>query len=206
LTIECYQILQSQLISLCDIRLPNEPKGFAAVLVPLYFANNEWHVVLTLRASHLRHHSGEVAFPGGMWEEGDASPMITALRESHEEIALPHDEVELIGGLNALNTRRLAGIRPIVGVIPDTSSLKANKDETESIFTVPLSFFLEDQRLRTDIFMQQSQEQDPEYWVPAYQYKEYEIWGFTASVIVQLLNRCFSANIQRSNNAPEKIW
>lgn len=206
MTIECYQILQSQLISLCDIRLPNEPKGFAAVLVPLYFAQNEWHVVLTLRASHLRHHSGEVAFPGGMWEEGDASPMITALRESHEEIALPRHEVELIGGLKELHTTRLAGIRPIVGVIPDTSSLKANQDETESIFTVPLSFFQEDQRLRTDIFIRRDKDKELEHWVPAYQYDGYEIWGFTASVIVQLLNRCFSANIFRDNSAPEKIW
>lgn len=207
MTIDDYDTLQSQLIPIDNLRLPTQPKGYAAVLVPLYLEEGEWHVVLTLRAYHLRHHSGEVAFPGGMWEEGDTTPVITALRESEEEIALPVDQVCVLGGLKELHTRRLARVRPIVGIIPNSLALKANKSETETIFSVPLRFFLKDERVRTDVFPSfRDTTEKPNHWIPAYQFGDYEIWGFTASVIVQLLNRCFGANISREHSVEEKIW
>jgi 8-oxo-dGTP pyrophosphatase MutT (NUDIX family) len=207
LTINNYDVLQSQLIPIEHIRLPKQPQGYAAILVPLYYEHDEWHIILTLRADHLRHHSGEVAFPGGMWEDNDSTPVITALRESEEEIALPVDQVCVLGALDEMHTRRLTHVRPIVGIIPNALALKANKSETETIFTVPLNFFLQDERLRTDIFP--SYEHSPQkgtYWVPAYDYNGYEIWGLTASVIVQLLNRCFGANISREHHSREKFW
>ena len=149
--------------------------------------------LLTLRASHLRNHGGEVAFPGGMWEPLDESPMATALRESEEEIALPIHQVKVLGGLDELSTRGTTWVRPIVGVIPDTVSLEANKNEIASIFSVPLAFFKEDRRLRTDCFKRIVRGSNVTYWVPAYQFGDYEIWGFTATVIMRLMNQCFGA-------------
>ncbi|WP_229130461.1 hypothetical protein, partial [Ancylomarina sp. 16SWW S1-10-2] len=85
--------------------------------------------------------------------------------------------------------------------------LKANKSETETIFSVPLRFFLKDERVRTDVFPSfRDTTEKPNHWIPAYQFGDYEIWGFTASVIVQLLNRCFGANISREHSVEDKIW
>ncbi|ODS22804.1 hypothetical protein AB835_12220 [Candidatus Endobugula sertula] len=178
----------------------------AAVLVPLVDMGAEWHILLTLRASHLRYHAGEVAFPGGMWEEGDDYPVTTALREAEEEIALPQGQVSLLGGLELCDTRHLTRVRPVVGVIPSGLPLIANKSEIEAIFTVPLRFFHEDNRLRTDIFKRKENGKEKIYWVPAYQFQQYEIWGLTAAMIVQLVNRCFNATLCREHHAPEKVW
>jgi 8-oxo-dGTP pyrophosphatase MutT (NUDIX family) len=210
LTIARHQLLQSELIPVSDIVFPEyssaSSKTYAAVLVPLVLINDEWHLLLTLRSEGLRQHGGEVAFPGGMWEEGDTSPIATALRETQEEIALPMDKANVLGGLDELETRRLTTVRPIVGIIPNDLSLQGNVGEIESIFTVPLSFFKQDKRLRTDIFKRYRGKKLDKHWVPAYQFDQYEIWGFTAAVIVQLMNRCFLADLTRDNRAPEKVW
>jgi len=208
--------LQSLLISRENLSLTTGKKGVAAVLVPLISINDEPHVVLTLRSKQLRHHGGEVAFPGGMWEEGDDYPIGTALRESEEEIGLPAERVKIMGGLNEMPTRRLQQVRPVVGIVDSHTSFVANESEIEAIFTVPLLFFKEDVRVRTDIFSQNIVPTDAfsndtsitqqSHWVPVYDYQGYKVWGFTAAVIIQLMNRCFSANITRSNSAPEKIW
>jgi 8-oxo-dGTP pyrophosphatase MutT (NUDIX family) len=206
LTINNPYPLQSQLIPSSDLVFPEEPHNYAAVLVPLVYIKQEWHLLLTLRAAHLTYHSGEVAFPGGMWESKDQTPVHTALRESEEEIALTPSDVVVLGGLHEQRTRRLTRVRPIVGVFPTSLPLMANKAEIAEIFTVPINFFIQDQRLRTDIFMREHTGEFSKHWVPAYQFDKYEIWGFTAAVIVQLLNRCFDTILVRDNNAPEKIW
>lgn len=184
--------------------------GLASVLVPLQWVDDEWRLVLTRRSTTLRHHGGEVAFPGGMWEPGDQFPVDTALRESEEEIALKRQSVELLGALDVLQTRRKTAVTPIVAVIDHPIDLVPNDAEIESIFTVPLAFFINDRRLRTDIFTRERRGQPHQYWVPAYEYhyqgERYEIWGFTAAVIVQLLNRGFGAQIRRASNAREKLW
>jgi 8-oxo-dGTP pyrophosphatase MutT (NUDIX family) len=210
LTIARHQLLQSELIPVSDIVFPPygkaSSKTYAAVLVPLMLIDDNWHLLLTLRSEGLRQHGGEVAFPGGMWEEGDTSPIVTALRETEEEIALPMGKATVLGGLDELETRRLTTVRPIVGIIPSDLPLKSNTGEIASIFTVPLSFFKQDKRLRTDIFRRYLEKRLHKHWVPAYQFDQYEIWGFTAAVIVQLMNRCFLADLTRENSAPEKIW
>ncbi len=190
----------------CETNTDQSWSGFASVLVPLIEIDSQWHLLLTLRSSKLRHHGGEVAFPGGMWEEGDSFPVDTALRESEEEVALPRSSVQVLGGLDEMNTRRFTRVFPVVGVVPNNQAFTPNEDEIESIFTVPLDFFIQDKRLRTDIFKRDMEDRERYLWVPAYHYEGYEIWGFTASVIVQLINRCFNANIQRKHSAPEQIW
>lgn len=180
----------------------------AAVLVPLINIKNEWHVLLTQRTSTLRHHGGEVAFPGGKRDSVDNGVVDTALRETEEEIGLSMHRVIVIGALDEMETRSLSRVRPIVGVFDETTPLKANESEVQAIFTVPLSFFIHDKRVRTDVFSRQVDDKVLQQWVPAYQYQGYEIWGFTAGVIVQLLNRCFDAGIQRKslNGGSEKLW
>ncbi len=189
-----------------DVNPEQSFSGQAAVLVPLMQKGQEWHVLLTRRADTLRHHSGEVAFPGGMWEPGDQFPHMTALRESEEEIGLPRDQVKVLGCLQEMPTRRQTRVMPVVGIMPSEITLQQNVEEIADIFTVPIAFFQNDQRYRTDIFQRQQGDCIKRHWVPAYQYDEYLIWGFTAAVLVQLLSRCFDTPLQRENSAPEKIW
>lgn len=206
MTINDLNHLKSSLIPVEQLAADGSPAGLASVLVPLLPVDNEWHILLTQRSSQLRHHAGEVAFPGGMWEEGDEFPVTTALRESEEEIALPRTAVSLLGGLEEIETGRQTRVFPVVGQINESTDLTPNAGEIAAIFTVPLSFFLDDQRLRTDVFSREQRGISVEHWVPAYQYEGYEIWGFTAAVIVRLMNRGFDAGIGREHHAREKIW
>ena len=148
---------------------------------------------------------GKWLFPAVCGKIG-AFPVIIASRESEEEIALSRDAVTVLGGLEEIPTRKETRVRPVVGWVEENTPLEANTDEIAAIFTVPLAFFRDDQRLRTDIFTCHKGGIPVQHWVPAYQYGDYEIWGFTAAVLVRLMNRCFDTDIQRQHRAPEKIW
>jgi 8-oxo-dGTP pyrophosphatase MutT (NUDIX family) len=96
------------------------------------------HVVLTRRSSRLRTHTGEVSFPGGRLEPGEA-PLDAALREAQEETGLDPASVEVVGTLSGLSTLSgSAGISPFVGVLPGRPVLEANPAEVAAVLTVPL--------------------------------------------------------------------
>ncbi|WP_426417154.1 NUDIX hydrolase [Aestuariirhabdus sp. LZHN29] len=168
-----------------------DPLPEAGVLIPLWERGGELELVLTLRSAKLSTHSGEVAFPGGKRDPGDRNLWHTALRESHEEIGLDPSSVARLGELGSLVSRFGIKVTPFVGMIPSDAELEANPDELDSIFSVPLAFFLDDKRLRTDAicFRQET------YYVPAYEYQGYQIWGLTAVMLVELLNVALDADI-----------
>lgn len=170
-------------------------QGEAAVTLLLTRGSGETALVLTRRASHLRHHAGEVAFPGGKWEQGDGSLAATALRETWEEIDQPCSDVELIATLPRTSTRQGTLVTPYVGWIESLEGLTPNPDELDEIFAVPISYLLQDPRVRTDVFTRAAGAFDREVRVPVYEYQGFTIWGFTASVIVEFLNRGFAAGI-----------
>lgn len=174
----------------------------AAVLLILAGVGEHERVLLTQRAAHLTLHSGEVAFPGGKWEEVDKDLCCTAIREASEEVGLDPQLLELVGQLPVTYTRAGIRVAPFVGRVPEDIELTANAEELESLFWVPTSFLLEDNRLRTDIF----DAVDGEHWAPVYNYLGYTIWGFTARVLVEFLNRFWSAGIERQHHAPNAIY
>ena len=175
----------------------------AAVLIGVTDDPREPEFILTLRSAHLSSHAGQVAFPGGKWDREDRSLMETALRESHEEIGLEPQAVEVLGAMPTARTGWDVLVTPYVGIVPTGVNLTPNLGELDSIFRVPLSFFLDgDRRARTDVFNRDRAHQ----WAPAYHYDGYEIWGFTASVIVSFLNRTFDADIVRESAAPVRKW
>lgn len=148
-------------------------------------------IIFTLRAKHLNQHAGEVCFPGGKWELQDSSLLATALRETHEEIGLAHQLIDVLGALPERATRSGAMVRPFVGKIPKHSRFILNYHELQELFTVPLASFAQGLQVRTDIF-----ERTGQYLrVPAYVYQGYEIWGFTAGVTAELLSLLQSVEI-----------
>jgi 8-oxo-dGTP pyrophosphatase MutT (NUDIX family) len=174
----------------------------AAVLMALTDNESDPTVVLTKRAEHLSSHSGEVSLPGGKWEIEDDSLLTTALRETHEEIGLESHLIEVLSSLPTLQTWQGMKVTPFVGVVPEALELTPNEGELDAIFHVPLRFFLEDNRIRTDLFPYKG----ANYWSPAYSFEGYEVWGFTARLMVNFLNDYVGANIQCDNSAPIKDW
>lgn len=175
----------------------------AAVLIAIARARNgRESVLLTKRAEHLKLHSGEVAFPGGKWERSDGSLLATALRESHEEVGLLPSRVDITHELPLSQTRRGMKVKPYVGRVDSQEGLKPNNSELQSLLWVPLDFLLRDLRTRTDIFVSGGKE----YWAPVYDWMDYTIWGFTARVMVEFLNRVYGSGITRHNEAPEKRY
>ncbi|MBS3804353.1 MAG: CoA pyrophosphatase [Oleiphilaceae bacterium] len=163
----------------------------AGVLVPVTDNNDRPEIIFTLRSAKMKIHRGQVAFPGGRRDPEDESLRETALRETHEEIGLPPDQVNIVAPLSQVMSRYGILVTPYVGVVPEAYPLSANPDEIESIFRVPIEFFLEDRRERTDAlsFL------DHTLYVPCYHWEKYQIWGLSAVILVDFLNAVYDIGI-----------
>ncbi len=115
----------------------------AAVLVPIVNRAGRAHLLLTQRTAHLDDHAGQISFPGGRVEAGDASREETALRETEEEIGLPRGAVALLGRLPNYEIPSGFRIAPVVGWIEPPLALKPDPFEVAEIFEAPLAHFLE---------------------------------------------------------------
>ncbi len=169
---------------------PLEGRHEAAVLLALT-REIDPRLVFIQRAQHLNNHAGQVAFPGGKWEQGDSSLLFTALRESEEEVALVPTEVEVVARLSQRRTRLGVQVTPYVGFIRPGLPLLADPSELEALFHVPLSYLLEPGHL----IKKQVDVLGSWCWMPCYDYAGYTIWGFTLSVLVDMLNRVFDAGL-----------
>ncbi len=171
-----------------------EPEGRmpeAAVLMPITRSDSP-ELVLTLRASGLSTHGGEVAFPGGRRDPEDRDLIHTALREAEEEVGLAPGIVEIVGPLSSVVSLHGIHVTPFVGIVPDYVEYRANDAEIASVFSVPLDFFCQDAREVTH----RIDYQGGAWYVPSYRYGEYKIWGLTAIMIVELVNLIYDAGIE----------
>ena len=158
----------------------------ASVLVPIVAHPLELTVLFTQRTTHLKAHSGQVSFPGGRAEPGDASPEFTALRESEEEIGLKPERVEILARLPDYFTRTGYRVTPVVGLVLPPLELTPDPREVEEVFEVPLAFLLDprNHRRATREFMGRT----VGFYEMPYPSSEGEryIWGATAGMIVNL--------------------
>ena len=162
----------------------------AAVLIAVTESENP-ELIYTLRSNKVGSHGGEVSFPGGMFETEDKNLQDTALRESHEETGLDRSKVNILGSIDTVVSRFNISVTPYVGIIPSDIELNDNSDEIEACFRVPLSFLLEDKRHRND----EINRNGDIFFMPAYSYDSYIIWGLTAMITVDFLNIALDANI-----------
>ena len=167
----------------------------AGILVPVTRDQLEPKIILTRRAEHMNTHRGQVAFPGGKRDETDHSLSFTALRECHEEIGVPPQEVELIGSLSQVVSLHGICVSPFVGLIDDDYPLVPNPDELDCIFKVPVQFFREAEPVRRDRMTYKGMALS----VPSYHFEDqnetFEIWGLSAIVVVELMNLAFGTEI-----------
>lgn len=156
----------------------------AAVLIPLFLDDDQIRVVLTKRSTLLRSHPGEVSFPGGNLDLGDADLRHTALREAQEEVGIDPAQVDVIGSLDDMPTASSGYvIRPFIGLIPSASGLSADAAEVERILTPRLEVFNDPDRQRMEI-----RERDGvRFPVLYYDIEGDVVWGATARILMSLI-------------------
>ena len=162
----------------------------AAVLIAVTDSKDP-ELIYTLRSNKVGSHGGEVSFPGGMYEEQDDTLENTALRESEEETGLDRNKVSILGPIDTVVSRFNISVTPYVGIVPHDIELNDSSDEIEACFRVPLSFLLRDKRHRND----EINRNGDIFFMPAYQYNSYIIWGLTAMMTVDFLNIALDAGI-----------
>jgi 8-oxo-dGTP pyrophosphatase MutT (NUDIX family) len=165
----------------------NSPHTEAAVLLPLYGRpDDEPGLIFTERRADLRRHAGEISFPGGRKDDTDADLSATALREAQEEIGLDPSVVELGDALPPTNTF-VTGYRvhPFVGYIPHPAelNLKPNPTEVETVLTFSLDL------LRGSYAMRRLIRRGLPIHTPTYEVEGQMIWGATARILGDLLER-----------------
>lgn len=158
----------------------------AAVLIPVV-EREQPMVLLTQRTAHLPQHAGQIAFPGGKIDAGDATPLAAALREAHEEIGLADTVIEPIGYLDVYMTTLGFRIVPVLArVVPDFT-LTLNPGEVDNAFEVPLSFVMELANHQTHSREWQGMLRTF-YAIP---FGERYIWGVTAGIFRNLYERIY---------------
>jgi 8-oxo-dGTP pyrophosphatase MutT (NUDIX family) len=172
-------------------RLPQRPDSEmppagtqAAVLIPVV-ARREPVLLFTRRTESLTRHSGQVSFPGGRMEADDASLLATALRETAEETGIAPQQVHMAGYLSRLLTVTGFDVQPVVGVLQPGFILRPDPAEVAAVFEVPLAFFADPANRVSSIREWKGRPRT----VTRFVHDGHEIWGATASIIVDLVTR-----------------
>ncbi len=167
------------------VKLPVSTWRQAAVLVPLRRMGNskELEVIFTRRADSLSTHSGQVSFPGGGVDPLDHSAEAAALREAHEELALPASAVHVIGSLDHVLSHTGFHITPVVGLVDPHASLVPNADEVARVFAVPLAELADRPRWQ----LQMHERGGRSFELPHFFTDGEDIWGLTAFMLLRLV-------------------
>ena len=172
------------------VGLLEAPPVPAAVLVP-FIMHDAPSLLLTKRTPHLKKHAGQVSFPGGRIDPGDAHAEAAALREAEEEIALDSTQVQIIGRMNDYVTGTGYRITPVIGLLPPGLIYRPSPHEVDEVFEFPLTVLMD-----PDAPKRQKQHVKGawrEYWV--WPHPEHFIWGATAAIMHHLAGklRCVSS-------------
>jgi 8-oxo-dGTP pyrophosphatase MutT (NUDIX family) len=167
---------------LLEKKFMNREPARASVLIAIVLREQPM-VLLTERTAHLSTHSGQVAFPGGRADAGDATPADTALREAQEEVGLARDFVEVLGTLPIYVTGSSFIITPVVALVQPDCVLQPNPYEVADLFEVPLDFLLNPANHRRHVFDRDGVHR--EWFSMPYQdgCKNNYIWGATAGML-----------------------
>ena len=166
----------------------------AAVLLPIV-VRAEPTLLFTRRTESLARHSGQISFPGGRSEEGDLSPVETALRETLEETGVGAGYVTVAGYLDRYLTGTGFDIQPVVGLLAQGFVLAPDPREVANVFEVPLAFLLDPANRRRETRHIGGRERR----FYAFTYQQHEIWGATAAIVVDLASRLDGISLGHEN-------
>ncbi len=157
----------------------------AAVLLLLHEKDDEPHILLTRRTNYVEHHKGETSFPGGAFDAEDADLRTTALRETHEEIGVHPEDVEVLGRLDDIVTITDFLVSPFVGVLPSPDyPFVVNAEEVAELVEVPLRHLMDERNLERTVRPFQERVMP----ILTYRYGDHRIWGATARILKGFLD------------------
>jgi len=158
----------------------------SAVLILLNPFADDLSIILTKRSAQLKHHRGQVSFPGGRVDQADKDDIATALRETHEEIGIKPEDIKVLGRLSRLIIPPTNfDVSPIVGVLTKSPSYVRSVDEVESVEEVPIVQLMDKQNIKQKLFTTSSSGNHRK--APYYDLMGMEIWGATAMIISELV-------------------
>lgn len=172
----------TQRLTNIELTIPNRSFKQSAILVPLIVKNEQLHVILTKRCDHLRHHPGQISFPGGKFDSNDQNLLNTALRETQEELGISPNLVNVIGEFPAHHTVSGFSIMPYIALIDNSVKMTINKDEVSELLIIPLSKFINN-NYHYAMFINRNNIEMQVYFKPV---NGHLIWGATAAIIEQL--------------------
>jgi 8-oxo-dGTP pyrophosphatase MutT (NUDIX family) len=153
--------------------------------MPFFLHEGEWHLLFTERTHRVLEHKGQVAFPGGRADPGDASRIETALREAEEEIGLARQDVTVLGTLDELLTVTQYRVTPVVGTFPWPYSFTPSPEEIEVVFHAPVKWLADP--ANREVQLREPPLGGPPIQVYYFHYQGRAIWGVTARIVVNFL-------------------
>jgi len=162
----------------------------AAVMVLIYLKDGLYCILLNKRTDLVEHHKGEMSFPGGRKDEEDRTLLDTALRETHEEMGVRPQDVEVLGRLNDTPTSSGFLITPFVGTIPYPYEFSPSDEEVAEVLEVPLKDLLDEGSLRDEIRIVGGALAN----APTYAHEGHLIHGATGRLLEQLTQRVSGAS------------
>lgn len=157
----------------------------AAVLLPLYSRDGEDLLLLTRRTETLRHHRGEISFPGGAAEAADDDLAATALRETEEELGIPASAVNLVGRLDDFVSVHGYHVTPYVGLLAEPPQTLPDPGEIAAVIELPLALLSEPRRWHRENWRHRGR-LEPVYFCTV---GDHQVWGLTAAILRQFLHR-----------------
>jgi len=163
-------------------QFPRHTLRKASVLIGFVERTNGLNIVLTKRAQHLKHHPGQISFPGGKYEKSDGNLFNTAIREAEEEIGIRPDDIVTFGQLPEIVTITKFSVTPVMAFINPEYQPRIDPNEVEEVFEVPADHLLDKNKLYTGVFQVKNQP----HRIFAIPYQRHFIWGMTAQIIQAL--------------------
>jgi 8-oxo-dGTP pyrophosphatase MutT (NUDIX family) len=156
----------------------------SSVLILLFPYNNQLYTCLTRRPDSMKHHPGQISFPGGKVEDGDLSPEMTALREAHEEVGIDPAKIEILGCLSNLYVEvSRFFIHPFIGWVDQLPDFVVSSDEVEELILFPVSQFVSNELISEA----EIQTVTGRLTVKYYPFNGSMIWGATAMILSELI-------------------
>ncbi len=156
----------------------------AAVLIPLFAKEGGCHILFTKRSHQVKHHKGQISFPGGVFDDEDEDLKRTALREAFEEIGVKEKDIQVLGALDDIVTSSEFVVTPFVGIIPYPYSFQLSEVEIAELIVVPLASLLDPASFAEREII----DNDLKRVVESYQHGHHIIWGATARILKQFLS------------------
>ena len=165
-------------------------KSKSAVLVILYYCDNDFYIILTKRSTNLRKHSGQISFPGGRFDEIDKDLSVTAFREAKEEIGFENMDIETIGWLTSLIIPVTNfEVHPLVIFSKQKPKLKISKEEVDCIIKASIKDLTNFKNIKRTRFGNSTSGRFLE--APYFEIEKHKVWGATAMIISELLLTLF---------------